>query len=232
MRALLQNTNVRLTKVGSIAIITHHPVAREESGLPVPSRPLTYRCLVISPSDVDEARDAVCEVLLRWNASVGVALDVRVEPVRWELHARPELGGHPQTLLDRQLVDGADFGIAVFGARLGTPTTEWESGSVQEIERLRTGGAPVMVYFDAGPLPRGVDLAQLESLRAFQARMRAEGIVFEFRSLSELREHITPHVTAMLSERAIRERFSTVIETRTSDPESPREGQMWLRTDL
>ncbi|MBK7908292.1 MAG: hypothetical protein IPJ78_17265 [Gemmatimonadetes bacterium] len=181
---------------------------------------------------MDEARDAVCDVLGRWNASIGVALDLRVEAVRWETHSRPELGGHPQSLLDSQVVAGADFGIAVFGARIGTPTLEWESGSVHEIERLRGGGAEVMVYFDAGALPRDVDLAQLEALRAFQTRVRTQGIVFEYSSLSDLREHIMHHVTTLLGSRANHERFSTFIEKRTSDPDSPREGQIWLRTDL
>lgn len=38
-----------------------------------------YRCLVISPGDVPEERDAVVDVIHRWNASVGANRGIRVD---------------------------------------------------------------------------------------------------------------------------------------------------------
>ena len=195
---------------------------------------LTYKCLIISPGDVDLARASVFEALVRWNSSIGRALDLRVDPIMWESHARPEMGSPPQDVLNRQIVDDADFGIALFGARLGTPTATFGSGSVEEIERLRKVGAQVMVYFATSPIPPDVDLTQLSALRAFQERLSTESLYFEYDSEAQLQNHVTHHVTAHLSERAKRDRFTggTFIEPRTSDPESPKAGQIWLRTDL
>src|SRR5258706_14587433 len=97
----------------------------------MPNRPLNYACLIISPDDVQAERRAVAEELARWNASGGRALDLRVEPVQSETHARPEMGLPPQDVLNRQIVDNWDFGIAVFGSKLGSPTVSDQSVSVE-----------------------------------------------------------------------------------------------------
>ncbi len=52
----------------------------------MPKSLLTYRCLVISPSDVPEHRDAVERAIHAWNAQTGPMFNARIEPVRWESH--------------------------------------------------------------------------------------------------------------------------------------------------
>lgn len=201
----------------------------------MPVHLLTYKCLIISPSDVRDEREVVVAALDRWNTSIGQTLDVRVEAVRWETHARPEMGMPPQDVINAQIVEGSDFGIAVFGSRLGTPTSSFTSGSVEEVERLVGAGARVMVYFSSGSLPRDVDVDQLQALRTFQESMRSRGLFFQFANKEELREHVTHHVTGLVNELAKQHRYpdtSTFIEVRTSDPVSPKEGQIWLRKDL
>ena len=201
----------------------------------MPENLLTYQCLIISPGDVESERLTVVATLDRWNASIGRALDVRVEAVRWETHARPEMGAPPQDIVNQQIVDGSDFAIAVFGSKLGTPTMSFPSGSVEEVERLVAADVQVMVYFSAGSHPNNVDVDQLQALRRFQESLRPRGLYFEFADESELRDHVTHHVTFLLSQLAKRDRYpdtSTFIEVRTRDPESPKVGQIWLREDL
>lgn len=179
----------------------------------MPKHLLTYRCLVISPGDVREERDAVTATLERWNSSIGRALEIRVEPVRWETHARPELGRAPQDTINHQIVDGCDFGIAVFGSKLGTPTAAHPSGSVEEVERLHGAGARVMVYFSSGLVPRNVDVKQFEALRMFKESVRARGLYFEFQDESDLRELVTHHVTTLLTELATQNRHPSTSTT-------------------
>ena len=50
---------------------------------------------------------AVEAAISQWNAQVGRGLDARVDAVRWESHSRPEMGGTPQKILNRQIVDDA-----------------------------------------------------------------------------------------------------------------------------
>jgi len=101
---------------------------------------IEYRCLFISPSDVEAERKAISEVISSWNAQIGESLGTRIELVRWESHSIPEIGDEPQAILNRQLVDNCDFGIAVFWSRLGTPTADHVSGSIEEIEKLMERG--------------------------------------------------------------------------------------------
>src|ERR1700674_5809828 len=112
----------------------------------MPKSVTEYRCLIISPGDVVEERQAVVDVIHRWNASVGANRGIRVEPVRWETHAHPDMSGPAQANVNEQIVDDCDFGIAVFWSRVGTPTAEYGSGSIEEVERLVARGAKVMLY--------------------------------------------------------------------------------------
>src|SRR5687767_4662115 len=99
------------------------------------SRSLTeYQCLLISPGDVTQERDAVSEVVAHWNGQIGKALGCRVELVKWETHETPDASDEPQKILNGQFVDTCDLGIAAFWARIGSSTTTHPSGSAEEID--------------------------------------------------------------------------------------------------
>src|SRR5437867_1957784 len=113
----------------------------------MPQQISEYRCLLISPSDVTEERDALTNMVQSWNAQIGGALNVRVELLRWESHATPDMTRQPQTVLNEQLLETCELGIAVFWSRIGTAMQDYESGSVEEIDRLLKRGVRVLVYF-------------------------------------------------------------------------------------
>src|SRR5439155_4709957 len=171
----------------------------------MPKGLLVYGCLVISPSDVCDARDAQEKAIHDWNAQVGPGLDARVDPVRWESHSRPEMGAAPQDVLNRQMVDKADFGVALFWTKLGTPTKGHESGSVEEIERLLQRGARVMVYFCTAPVPQSAlktekDREQYARLQKLRERYQQEGLLSTYGNLDELRRVFPLHLTGLVNE--------------------------------
>src|SRR5205807_8690783 len=98
----------------------------------MPNQIVEYRCLLVSPSDVLEERNALTQMVNLWNAQIGRGLNVRVELVRWESHSTPDLSGPPQAVLNQQLLESCDIGIAIFWSRIGSPTDTNESGSVEE----------------------------------------------------------------------------------------------------
>jgi hypothetical protein len=168
---------------------------------------LTYRCLIISPSDVETERDAVEEGIRWWNAHGGAGLDVRVEPVRWESHARPELGGTAQGQINKQLVDDCDFGVAVFWSRLGNPTAEHPSGSVEEIERLLAADRRVMAYFCSRPVPqerlRDDQFARLTKAKeSFEQR----GLLASFDTVDSLKTMVGLHLSGLVSSLTLQQR--------------------------
>lgn len=153
----------------------------------VPSAITIVRCLIISPSDSDDLREAVEEALNGWNAQAGRQQGLRIEPVLWQSHGRPTIAAAPQSALNAQIVDDADLAVAIFRARVGTPTDTAESGSVEEIERLRRLGREVMVFFSEEPISREhLDLSQLEALGRLRERLSSEALVETFQNPADL----------------------------------------------
>lgn len=161
-----------------------------------------YRCLIISPSDLAEEREALVKAISGWNAHIGRGRGVMVEAVLWETHSRPEVGAPPQATLNAQLVDNdCDLGIAVFRARLGSPTETHESGSLEEIDRLLERGAQVLLYRSNVPIqPQEIERG-LEQFARLQTAMDARAkraLYSRYNSVGELREQVTRHMTSLI----------------------------------
>lgn len=168
---------------------------------------LHFKCLVISPSDVEDARDAVTAAVSDWNAHAGEGLGAKVEAVRWESHARPELGSAPQAIINKQLVDDCDFGIAIFWSRLGSATAEHASGSIEEIERLLTKGANVMVYFCDAPIPQeALRDDQFQRLQAIKKSYRDRGLLAGYSNVGELRQILPLHINGTMNSLVMQQR--------------------------
>ncbi len=168
----------------------------------MPQHVLTYKCMIISPGDVAEARAAIDAAIAAWNAQVGPALKARVEAVRWERHSRPDLGGGgPQAVINDQLTDTCDFGVAIFWSRVGTPTADHESGSIEEIERLIARGAKVMMYFSDAPIPQdALRDDQFARLQEVKQKYLQAGLVGTFSTADQLREAFLGHLTSLVNE--------------------------------
>jgi hypothetical protein len=127
--------------------------------------------MIASPSDLPEARNALQEAIYGWNEANARNKGVILQPWRWETSSVPMVGGRAQALINTQGVDRSDIVFALFGSRLGSPTSEAVSGTAEEIERAVSLGKPVHVYFSNAPLPSDVDVEQLSSLRKFKSAM-------------------------------------------------------------
>lgn len=148
------------------------------------------RVMIVSPSDTAEARDAVESAIHDWSEASGRRNQVALQPWRWESSSVPLLGGHPQSLINSQGVDDSDIVFAIFGSRLGSPTPDAVSGTVEEIERATDQGKPVHVYFSDGPLPNDVDTEQLEGLREFKKQLQDRGLLGTFSNVSQLTHEV------------------------------------------
>ena len=161
---------------------------------------IEYRCLLISPSDVDAERSAIADVVDQWNAQVGNALGARVTLVRWETHSVPDVSAPPQDILNQQIVDDSDFGIAIFWGRIGTPTNSHASGSIEEVNRLRTRGARVLIYFNSAPIPQEfLRDDQFLRLQEFKSGLQAAGILGSYNAIADLREQALLHLTGVVA---------------------------------
>jgi len=161
------------------------------------------RVFIASPSDVPEERNRITEVIHRWNADNAETTSTVLLPVRWETHATSEAGGHPQAIVNRQIVDSSDMLIGVFWTRLGTATPSSVSGTAEEIERMLSAGKPVSLFFSNRPVQLdSVDAAQWDTLKAFRASTRDTALSFDFADLVELERMVSSALV-----RVVRERF-------------------------
>ncbi|HYH85850.1 MAG TPA: hypothetical protein VEX60_10230 [Pyrinomonadaceae bacterium] len=176
----------------------------------MPKQTIEYRCLLISPSDVSAERDALAELVNRWNAQIGVGLDARVELVRWETHATPDMADTAQNVINTKLVDECDLGIGVFWSRLGTPTASHPSGSVEEIYRLIQRGARVMVYFNNCAIPQdALRTDQYAKLQEIRTRFEQSGLLATYSDVANLREQVNLHLTKVITELLSKDRGTT-----------------------
>ena len=143
----------------------------------------------------------------RWNAHIGKALNTRLSLVKWESNAVPDSARPPQTSLNAQIVDDSDFGIAVFWSRIGTPTDEADSGSVEEVRRLSERGARVLVYFGTADVPQSALLDdQFKRLQEFKEDFRKRAFVATYDDPNDLVEKVQLHLTSLVAELLQRDR--------------------------
>ncbi|RUX96070.1 MULTISPECIES: hypothetical protein [unclassified Mesorhizobium] len=150
-----------------------------------------FKILIASPGDVDEERQAIPEVISRWNNTNAEANAVVLLPVKWETHSAPLMGDRPQRVINNQIVTSCDMAIGVFWTRLGSPTGVSESGTAEEIEWFIENGRPVMVYFSSRRIdPTKLDIDQYKSLKDFEIRMQKIGLTGSYTSLEDFREQL------------------------------------------
>ena len=152
-------------------------------------------------SDVETERTALTDAVNIWNAQAGHGLNVRIELVRWESHAIPDMSMAPQKAINTQLVEDCDLGIAIFWYRIGTPTTNHSSGSAEEISQLVDRGVRVLMYFCSRPVPQASLIDdQFAKLQVLKKRYREQGLVSEYSDVNGLREQVLMHLTAVVTQ--------------------------------
>lgn len=182
------------------------PGERYRYAMPITAQ--VVRVLIASPGDVVTERQALREAIWAWNDLHADAMGVVLLPVGWETHTRPELGDHPQHIIDRQAVERADVLVGVFWTRLGTPTPDAASGTVHEIEAFRSSGREVLLYFsDRQTSPSTVNLEQMQAVRDFQKTARHWGLVGSFVDVHDLVDQAR---SALL--RLVRERYGVALD--------------------
>ncbi len=120
---------------------------------------------------------------------------------RLEDDTTPETGRRTQESINRQIVDPADILIAVFSARLGTPTGKAKSGTVEEIERFLRANKRVMVYF--AKRRASADTAssfEYKRLMSFKERFRRTALYFEYASIGALAAHVSDDLVRLVRE--------------------------------
>jgi hypothetical protein len=157
----------------------------------VPYSTTTYRLLISAPRDVPESDISVVEKATnRWSIVYGPQFGAAVVPMHWRQHSAAEHGSRPQASLNKQLVEQADILLALFWHRLGSPTGEAESGTVEEIEEAHAGGAYVAILRCRRDVPDTADLSQQAKLREFYKANEPRSLMLDYNGEGDLARHV------------------------------------------
>jgi len=156
--------------------------------------------IIASPSDIKAEREAIPRIFARWNRA---HKDVHLEPLMVESGTVPEMGDHPQHILDRQLVENGDLMIAIFWSKIGTPTPSAKSGTIEEIREFIKIKGPkrVMVYFCSRPLqlsPSELATEEIQKLKDFKQEMQAQCFYKEFANTDQFAATLYPDLDIKL----------------------------------
>lgn len=151
---------------------------------------LNLLLLLSAPSDVPVEHLAIIrQVLTQWNVSSGRPSGTAVLPLSWSDHAVSEYGERPQGIINKQLVDEADVLAAVFSDRLGTPTGEAGSDTVEEIQRMVDVEKQVSALLNLCPQPPlagGDAVNQKARLEEYLASIRGKALYLPYASEVQL----------------------------------------------
>jgi len=196
-----------------------------------------FKIMIASPSDVISERSIVREIIYEWNVVHADVKKIVLLPVGWESHSSPTMGDRPQSIINKQILNDCDLLIGVFWTRIGSPTGEYNSGSVEEIEEHIKAGKPVMLYFSNVPVrPDSVDNEQYDSLKKFKESCRERGIFETYDDINDFKSKLNRQLQLKVDRD---EYFTQVSEPGKSDdiqvsaiPDLPplsKEAQMLLK---
>jgi hypothetical protein len=156
--------------------------------------------LIASPGDLEAERDAIPAIFMKWNAAHSVQFGVVLQPKMWESASVPEMGDHPQHILNGQLLQNCDLLVAMFWSKLGTPTPTAKSGTIEEIREFVKANGPkrAMVYFCDRPLPHGpsrINTAEIAGLNSFKEEMKSQGLFSQFVTLQDFENELYRHLS-------------------------------------
>lgn len=147
------------------------------------------RILIASPDDVQEERGLVVKAIQEWNDINSPDRHLVLLPVRWETHAIPQYGKRPQEVINRELVDKCDLVVGIFWTKLGSPTGEAASGTIEEIERAASANKPIMLFFSkAKEELDSLDLEQVRRLRDFRTALKEKALIEFYTSTLDFRD--------------------------------------------
>jgi len=168
----------------------------------MPYSAVVLQLLLSAPGDLPDHHKSLIQRSIRvWNNDQSRFYGIFFSPTDWKEGGSPAFGEYAQQVLNEQIVDDSDAGIVVFTDRLGTPTPDHESGTAEEIHRLRTTGKEVGILVNKvhrEPLS-GDALKEKARLDAYIRNTSKQAFIGDYDSDHRLAEVVGTLLTRMAS---------------------------------
>ncbi|WP_419487716.1 hypothetical protein [Chryseobacterium bernardetii] len=155
------------------------------------------RIFLASPGDVKAEREMIFALKEDLDLLIGKDKNIKFEIVNWERNTYPGKGIDAQYVINEQINGEYDVFIGIFWQRFGTPTSRYESGTLEEYENAKKKyendkeNTHIMMYFktEGNPNIYDIDIEQLKKVKSFKDRISKEDgvLYFEFEKTEDLK---------------------------------------------
>ena len=163
--------------------------------------------MIGAPSDINKEVEIAINVINHWNYLNSGTQKVVCLPLHWSISSFPEVGKRPQKAINKQVVSKSDLLICVFGSKLGTPTEDYASGSVEEIEEHKKAGKPVMIFFKRVLDINNCEIEQLIRLKKFKESIEKNALYTEYNDDTDFEKILTDKLTLCINSIFIKDKI-------------------------
>jgi PHD/YefM family antitoxin component YafN of YafNO toxin-antitoxin module len=170
----------------------------------------TYKIFLASPSDLNNERESIREVVENLNLTYGRQQNLRIELLMWETHSAPGASiNHVQSTINNDLGSDYDIFIGLLWSKFGTPTDHAPSGTVEEynIAYARFQENPLtlqlLFYFKIAPIAiNDIDPAQIQKIQEFKKLIGKERnqLYWDFQDMPQLQKFLMLHIPLRIEE--------------------------------
>lgn len=161
-----------------------------------------YEIFIASPSDVMKERDILVEEIFNWNRENSKETKKVLMPVRWEDDTYSTVDTQEvQEYINDQIKNESDLVIGIFHAKLGSPTKNSRSGTIQEIEEHVDARKPAMLFFSNADIPRNLITSgedQSKKVEEFKNEIGKRALYKSYNNIEEFRSLAKKQINKMV----------------------------------
>jgi len=177
-----------------------------------------FKIFVASPSDLNDERNLIADIVDELNLSFLNKSDVKIELVKWETHANPGVEDYSQKVINTDIGDDYDIFIGLMWSKFGTRTQEYGSGTEEEFNNAYTkykvfsSSVKIMFYFKQAPIQFDkIDTESIISIRNFKSSLGDKGVLYwDYNTIEEFQKLLRIQLT-----RKIQELQQSILKTTT-----------------
>lgn len=179
------------------------------------------RIFLASPGDVIAEREMIFGLKDDLDELIGKDKDLKFEIINWEKNTYPGKGEDAQDVINKQINDEYDIFLGIFWQRFGTPTSRFESGTLEEYERAKTKfendpeNTHILMYFKSQEVNMyNLDLDQFKKVKEFRTRISNEdGVYYNmFEKTEDLKKMLQLHITNLIRDKFTKEKKGLIKE--------------------
>lgn len=166
-----------------------------------------YKIMIGAPSDIKEEVSIAMNIIHHWNNINAEKQKTVLLPLHWSISSYPVIGMHPQKVINNQVVSKSDLLICIFGAKLGTPTNDYASGSVEEIEEHLKARKPVMIFFKNSLNLSDIDFNQISRLQDFKKSISQKALYADYNDTNDFEKILSDELSLCINEKFIEDKI-------------------------